>query len=525
MTTGAQSQHNADFPDRTSLVRSLDAIHSSNNTTSSSPTQATRASTKLVEKDKLNNTEKSENLRTLMNISTEENSNSTTESVKHLQLIQPSVASPEFSVENSRNREDAKYPPNTNKLNESTIDNVNKPKVNETEKEVQQPFAQSKVFSNNKSITVASSTTHFTKEILPTPSEKCNPIHKIIYIKTHKTGSTTMASIFERYGYRRNLMFALPKAKHVFPTTYFSKKGVIPIPKNLAKVHPGYDILDNHAVYNRPEMDKIVPNATYITIIRDPVSQLESAFGYFEMAKGMGVSNASNPFDKFMQNPYHYYNTTNYTMKLRSRNGQLFDLGLPAKLMNDTDAMQAKVDALDKEFDLVLITEYFDESLILMKKLLCWSFDDILYISNGIRSKSHRFTLSEDLKRRIRLWNAGDVLLYNHFNQTFWKKVHDYGPSFWTDLEEFRRLERKAVDKCVDSNKVDTKDRREDKFVISPKHPGKYCQDLLRADVEYTGLLKHKLIGVTNRVAAKKRNRQNERMKLILNKRTKKRGR
>ncbi|XP_072022023.1 galactose-3-O-sulfotransferase 2-like [Amphiura filiformis] len=325
-------------------------------------------------------------------------------------------------------------------------------------------------------------------------NKNCTPIIKIVFLKTHKTGSTTMASIFERFGYRRNLIFALPRQKHVFKNSFFNKKFAIPIPQVLAKSHPHFDILDNHAVYYRPEMEKTVPNATYITILRDPVYQLESTFGYFEMAKGMGISNYPNPFDTFMQNPHFYYNTTEYNAKWCSRNCQLHDLGfINTKLFDNITAILEKIDILDKEFDLVLLNEYFDESLILMRKQLCWNLDDIIYISNAIRSKSHRYTISDQLKKKIRQWNAGDVLLYNHFNKTLWQKIKEYGSTFQADLEEFRRLEKEAFNRCVDPNAFDRHDGRVDTFILNPKHSGSYCQDLLRADVDYTSLLKQKM--------------------------------
>ncbi|XP_072027109.1 galactose-3-O-sulfotransferase 2-like isoform X2 [Amphiura filiformis] len=318
-----------------------------------------------------------------------------------------------------------------------------------------------------------------------------NPITKIVYIKTHKTGSTTVASIFQRFGYHRNLSFALPKTSHIFNNNnLFSRKFITPWPAKFAKSHPHYDMLVNHAIYNRPELDRVIPNATYVTILRDPVPQLESAFGYFEMAKGMGLSKKQEPFEIFMNNPLHYYTTKDYNMKTRSRNGQLFDLGFDPKLANDTKAIRAKIDTIDKEFDLVMITEYFDESLILLKKLLCWSFDDILYISNGIRSQSHRNTITDDLKKKIRLWNAGDVLLYNHFNETFWRKVKEYGSDFKTDLEKFRLLDTEVFNKCIDKDKVNTKDKRVDKYTLNPKQTGTYCQDIFRGDIGYTPLLR-----------------------------------
>ena len=39
--------------------------------------------------------------------------------------------------------------------------------------------------------------------------------------------------------------------------------------------------------------------------------------------------------------------------------------------------MLAKIDEAQKKFGLVMIAEQFDESLVLMKDLLCWEFEDI----------------------------------------------------------------------------------------------------------------------------------------------------
>ena len=321
------------------------------------------------------------------------------------------------------------------------------------------------------------------------------PVTKIVFIKSHKTGSSTLASIFQRFGYRHELLFALPKSNHIFSEIKpFSRHFVQQKPKSLAS--SSYDILTNHAVYNRKEMDAVVPNAKYISIARDPVYQFESAFGYFEWAKGMGLSKHSNPLEAFMEKPLYYYTTKKYRTKSASNNGQLHDFGVfPESYRNMSEgSLRVKIDRLVKEIDLVLLTEYFDESLLLLKQLLCWEYDDIVYLSKGVRSKSHRYDISEEMKQKIRHWNAGDVLLYNRLNMTFWQKVSKYGPSFQSDLAKFRRLKQVAYDKCVDSNTHDTKDTRVDRLVLIKRQTGDdYCLDLSRRDVQYTSMLRTKL--------------------------------
>ena len=43
------------------------------------------------------------------------------------------------------------------------------------------------------------------------------------------------------------------------------------------------------------------------------------------------------------------------------------------------------IQQMDQHFTLILLTDFFDESLILMKHLLCWDWDDIVYIKFKMR--------------------------------------------------------------------------------------------------------------------------------------------
>ncbi|PIK56193.1 putative galactosylceramide sulfotransferase isoform X2 [Apostichopus japonicus] len=327
------------------------------------------------------------------------------------------------------------------------------------------------------------------RESQPTPITKCSPIQRIVFVKTHKTASTTMASVFERYGYYRNLTFAIGRS-HVLSFQYkFSRGNLMKFPKMKGKP---FDILTNHARYSRGEMDAVVPNATFITILRNPEDQVESAFGYFEMYSGMKIGHEPNPLKTFMDDPMKYYKEHKYHMWQLSRNGMLFDLGLDHKYDEDDQKINQKIRELAGEFDLVLISEYLDESLLLMKKLLCWEYMDIVYLSSGIRSKSHRYDKDRDLRDKIRQWSHGDVLLYDHFNNTLWKQIAYYGPSFQTDLKHFRDLNKSVYDECVNPSKWNKQDRRED--LLTLKNNSEWCKSVIRADMGYTKMIRKSMV-------------------------------
>jgi len=83
--------------------------------------------------------------------------------------------------------------------------------------------------------------------------------------------------------------------------------------------------------------------------------------------------------------------------------------------------------------------EYFDESLILLKRRFCWKIHDILYFKLNGRREGDKQELLSKAKERIREWNWGDALLYDLFNQTLWKMIKEEGSEFFTDLAEFRK--------------------------------------------------------------------------------------
>ena len=69
---------------------------------------------------------------------------------------------------------------------------------------------------------------------------------------------------------------------------------------------------------------------------------------------------------------------------------------------------------IEEEFDLVMIADYFDESLILLKWLLCWEIKDILYVKLRVQKKKQEF--EEEVKKNNLTWNHADVTLFDHLN-------------------------------------------------------------------------------------------------------------
>ncbi|XP_011662587.2 galactose-3-O-sulfotransferase 2 [Strongylocentrotus purpuratus] len=315
----------------------------------------------------------------------------------------------------------------------------------------------------------------------------CSEVHHVVFLKTHKTGSTTVSSVFQRFGTKHNLTFLVPDYKHILSETdTFNTSKIGPPTSKSWNFSIGYQMFTNHIRYNRSEMDKVLHNATYVTILRNPVAQFESGFYYFKMDRFLPKS--ENPIELFMSNPMKYYNYVQQKypgMENRIHSMQLYDLGMDPVDMYRMDVVDHYIKQLDRDFNLVMINEYFDESLVLLRKLLCWKMTDITYISKGIRSATFKRNTTDELRSKILQWNTGDAKLYSYFNKTFWEKVRNYDGDFEADMKLFKK-HQEFVGKCIARvNESRINDNRIVAFIMVKNAP-KWCNDYDMSDIDST---------------------------------------
>jgi len=76
----------------------------------------------------------------------------------------------------------------------------------------------------------------------------------------------------------------------------------------------------------------------------------------------------------------------------------MFDFGLDYQFYQNFTAVKEYIAFLEGEFDLVMIMEYFEESMVLMKRLLSWEFEDFFHIKSNVRVDKERAEMSDNLK-------------------------------------------------------------------------------------------------------------------------------
>ncbi|XP_039256011.2 galactosylceramide sulfotransferase-like [Styela clava] len=283
----------------------------------------------------------------------------------------------------------------------------------------------------------------------------CSPRSDIMFSKTHKTASSAVQNVLLRYANKADLTVGLSNTQDIrFHYGHkFQAQFVAPATKPI-------NILCHHMVFNYPELQKVMPrNSAYITILREPSSLFESMFDYLHYD--------STPFSRVNKRPNsleYWLNHTDYFFRGRNdgrfwwfaKNGVFFDMGYD-NLSDDDKYIQRAINELDKVFDLVLLSDYFAESMLLLREHLCWSMEDILALK--INARDAPMTLLTDrVKQKIYEWNKIDAAVYQHFNNTFWKKIEAYGHErMQADLITLNKMNAQLQHDCIDVGAVSNK--------------------------------------------------------------------
>ncbi|XP_006822290.1 galactosylceramide sulfotransferase-like [Saccoglossus kowalevskii] len=279
-----------------------------------------------------------------------------------------------------------------------------------------------------------------------------SPTTTVAFLKTYKTGSTTISSILIRFGLSHNLSFVIPA--HHNPG-YFSRtvRFNSEMQKHLSPPLPGsrYSMLVSHVPFNKTAINNVIPNATFITILRHPVATYESIFGFFKIPRilHLRTNGRQDPFRMFLSNTSLYYKRLgSMYYKTLLRNRQMFDVGLDPQ-NNDNETLR-----------------------------LCWEFEDILYIQQNTRNDGLRWEINDWKRQRILEINSADYKLCQHFNKTFWQKVRAYGDSFYQDLATFRDMLQKVGVECFDEGRyvIDYGNRR-NRTLLKSNAPS-YCSKI-----------------------------------------------
>ncbi|XP_045701664.1 galactose-3-O-sulfotransferase 2 [Phyllostomus hastatus] len=292
-----------------------------------------------------------------------------------------------------------------------------------------------------------------------------HPVTNVMFLKTHKTASSTVLNILFRFAETHNLSVALPAGSRFhlgYPWLFLARyvEGAGPDGSQRR-----FNIMCNHLRFNLPEVQKVMPNDTfYFSILRNPVFQLESSFAYYRSY--VPAFRAAPSLDAFLAAPHAFYNWSQSLNNAYARNHMWFDLGFDPAAVAAESYVRARLAEVERRFQLVLIAEHFDESMVLLRHRLRWRLDDVVSFRLNLRSPRSVASLTPESQERAKHWCALDWRLYQHFNRTFWASVRaELGPRrLRAEVARLRARRRELTGLClqdsVPKNKTQITDRK-----------------------------------------------------------------
>lgn len=263
---------------------------------------------------------------------------------------------------------------------------------------------------------------------------KQNQQNALIFLHIPKTAGTSLRKVVERFYDKEDIYTIYEEHIKEF-------KDVPDDKKNKIRVFYGHVSFGLH---------KYIPQPTsYVTILRDPVERVISLYSFVSKVK-------DHPYYKqFDFNKMTIAEFVQGGITLEADNEQTrFVSGIDAEFGKCTESMlESAKENLNKYFSVVGLSEYFDESVLLMKKAFGWKVPLQLSLKkmvSGVESPFYEKTnvtigrprkedLSADDLNAIKRFNELDMQLYLYAEKLFHEQIAHHGPSFKKEVEKLKR--------------------------------------------------------------------------------------
>lgn len=284
----------------------------------------------------------------------------------------------------------------------------------------------------------------------------------LVFLKTHKTGSSTIASMLLRFAIKKRLNVAIPppgEKQLGWPNEFSQLSTGLPPPSHQ------YDMLCNHAVLQSEHMRSYVkPGAKFVTILREPVSQAVSSMQYFLHCLPTNLRDPSTSIKDIARwvmqtDSYHFHESQAFDLGWKRH---LENTNSSGKTLTEIQVINSFVTSLDHLFDLVMIMEHFDESLVLFRRELGWSLADVISLPKKMdpeekEERTHRkyvsvselFRSDPNVVRGIREREIVSSALHKHFKVKLLSRFRELGQAGEREVRVLRKARKMVAERCA----------------------------------------------------------------------------
>ena len=289
----------------------------------------------------------------------------------------------------------------------------------------------------------------------------------VFFLHVGKTGGTTVSNVLRLYALKHNLTYPVLSEFDWWSDHYLDY--VINQPE-MGGRKGKFDMFFEQMLFNHEAVTQMAySDVTYITMLRHPMAQLRSLFDFLKLGERFGIDGSTTCFEKnnstttdctsdqveiFLHDPAKWdkhESGKNYNFSITN----CYQL----RSFTDCDSKQVRTSfeqvlaRIERQFDVIMLQEYFDESIVLLRRALNFSPLDVVYVTTRKRyyPNKHQKVRTETLQRH-RKWNPLDYALYDHVLTRFRQRLQD--KSIQNEVKEFRKLNRVVQKKCNDMFKL-----------------------------------------------------------------------
>ena len=77
--------------------------------------------------------------------------------------------------------------------------------------------------------------------------------------------------------------------------------------------------------------------------------------------------------------------------------------------------MKSNLKEIDSTFDLMLMFENFQESIVLLKHSLGWNYTDLASLKLNVHENSSKSNIDDQARNELRKWLKNSYIFYDHF--------------------------------------------------------------------------------------------------------------
>lgn len=129
-----------------------------------------------------------------------------------------------------------------------------------------------------------------------------------------------------------------------------------------------------------------------------------------------------------------------------------FGAGLEPQFFNNNVKVNKLIAKMEEQFDLVLIAEQMERSLVLLADVMCWPIEEVTFFKHNARSADaqRKTNLTEADREKLRALNSADFQIYDHFLKKFQRRVRQFGDKKMDEgLLQLKTLNRQMKKECV----------------------------------------------------------------------------